>query len=312
LSTSLKWEKTTQSDARKKLENDQAIAVLVINKGFTEKLQKNVYNTTFAWLVKQKSLELQKIEPMVKGAFIQFAEIYRSLEKVPDRDGLIKEVIAQLQKEKKVEVKKQIIGLTKEDQQQKTMDRTVVGFSIMFLMFNLLFSAGVILEEKQAGTWGRLMVSPLTKVQLILGYFLAFFLLGWFQFAVLMLAGSLLFGVAWGNLLGIISFLSILILCFVGLGIMLATLVQTTQQQIVLGSMVIVITSMLGGIYWPLEVVSDWLQLVAKIVPQSWALDGLQLLMSGAAITQVALPLAVLGGFALVFFGVGLSRLKYS
>ena len=50
-----------------------------------------------------------------------------------------------------------------------------VGFAIMFMMFGLSGAASTILDERIGGTWGRLMVTPASKLQISLGYHLLIF-----------------------------------------------------------------------------------------------------------------------------------------
>jgi ABC-2 type transport system permease protein len=122
----------------------------------------------------------------------------------------------------------------------------------------------------------------------------------------------LLFGVSWGNLPGVILFASLMIIAFIGLGLMIGGFVKTSKQQQAIGSIMIVSTSMLGGVYWPLEIVGDFMQKIALIVPQYWAISGFQELMAAnAGLKDIWLQLLVLGGFALTFLSVGLTRIRY-
>ncbi|MGZ4135825.1 MAG: ABC transporter permease, partial [Tumebacillaceae bacterium] len=141
---------------------------------------------------------------------------------------------------------------------------------------------------------------------------LSFFLIGWIQFAILMVLSSLLFHVAWGNLTGLIVLVSALLLAVVGLGMFLAGLVKTTEQQSAIGSIIIVSTCMLGGVYWPLDIVSDTMRGIAQFVPQFWAMQGFtELVARGGGVADILGPVAVLLGFAAVFLVAGLSRVRY-
>ena len=87
---------------------------------------------------------------------------------------------------KGVKVEKQTIQ--KEDNNLVEVNLMFVGFAIMFMMFGLSGAASTILDERIGGTWSRLMITPAKKFQIGLGYLLAYFLMGWIQFAVLMAA----------------------------------------------------------------------------------------------------------------------------
>jgi len=157
-----------------------------------------------------------------------------------------------------------------------------------------------------------LMTTPTSKITILMGYLLAFFMIGWFQFGILMTISTFVFGVTWGNIWGVIIFASVLIIMFIGLGLMIGGFVKTVKQQQAIGSLIIISTSMLGGVYWPIDVVGDVLKKISYVTPQSWALSGFQELMVGNSnLFGVASQMAILVGFAVVFLGLGLKRLKY-
>jgi ABC-2 type transport system permease protein len=182
----------------------------------------------------------------------------------------------------------------------------------MFVMFSLLSVSGTILEARKNGVWFRLLSTPVSRAQVIGGYMLSFFLIGWIQFGILMLLSKWLFDVQWGNLLGLIVLVSALLLAVVGLGMFIAGFVKTTEQQSAIGSIVIVSTCMLGGVYWPLDIVSDTMRRIAEFVPQFWAMQGFtELVARGGGVGDILSSVAVLLGFALVFLVAGISRVRY-
>ncbi|WP_432362871.1 ABC transporter permease [Sporosarcina sp. UB5] len=186
------------------------------------------------------------------------------------------------------------------------------GFAIMFVMMMMLSMTGVLMEAKQTGIWSRLFVSPATRFEVLAGYFLSFFLVGWIQFLLLIVLSSALFGVKWGNPFGLLALITSLLLCVVGLGIAIAGFVKTAEQQNAIGTLVIISTCMLGGVYWPLNIVPEIMQKIANFVPQTWAMEGFTSLISdGGGIGNVIMPSLMLLGFAVLFLSVGLSRMKY-
>jgi ABC-2 type transport system permease protein len=186
------------------------------------------------------------------------------------------------------------------------------GFSILFVMIVMISVTGSLLEAKKSGVWYRMMATPSSRFQILAGYFLSFFLIGWVQFAVLMLSSSLFFGVHWGNLGALIVLVSALLLAIVGLGLFIAGFVKTTEQQAALGNIIVASTCMLGGVYWPLDIVPKVMQQIAQFVPQKWAMDGFtEIIARGGSLSDIMMPVTILLGFAVLFIGVGLSRIKY-
>ena len=141
-----------------------------------------------------------------------------------------------------------------DDQKLNNVTGRATGFSILFVMIVMLSATGTILKARQIGVWPRLLGAPVSKVQILTGYILSFFLIGWIQFGVLMILTHSLFDVQWGNLLGVIILVSVLLLAIIGLALLLASIVKTTEQQSALGNIVVISTCMISGLYWPVEI----------------------------------------------------------
>jgi ABC-2 type transport system permease protein len=68
---------------------------------------------------------------------------------------------------------------------------------------------------------------------------------------------------------------------------------------------------MLGGAYWPLDIVNPTMRLIANLTPVGWAMQGLtDIVVRSQGTTQALLPSLVLAGMATLFLVVGVSRLK--
>ncbi len=186
------------------------------------------------------------------------------------------------------------------------------GFSILFVMIVMLSATGTILKLRQMGVWSRLLETPTSKAQILGGYILSFFLIGWVQFGVLMILTNRLFDVQWGDMLGIIMLVSGLLLAVIGLALLVASIVKTADQQSALGNIVVISTCMISGLYWPIEIEPEWMQQIANFVPQTWAMRGFtELIVRGGTFIDITGEICILLLFAGVFFIIGLTRIRY-
>lgn len=177
-----------------------------------------------------------------------------------------------------------------------------LGFSIMFLMMNVLSGAGVILVEKNQGTWNRLKMTPISENHLFVGYGLGLFLVGWLQFLILMIVSTILFHVQWGNLLSFIIMTSLFLMSAISLGLFISQITKNFKQQQGIGSLLVVASSMLAGVFWPLEFVPETMQKAALFTPQYWALEGLKAAMFNAAtLFELKANILALVGFLATF-----------
>ncbi len=189
-----------------------------------------------------------------------------------------------------------------------------IGFTIMFVMMAISMAAGCVLEEREWGTWPRILAAPLEKGQLMAGYVLGYFGLGWFQLGILMLLQKLIFGTEFGSGWGLVALSSLLILCSVSLGMLMAVTVKTFQQQQTISAIVLNVTSMLGGLFFPIEMFSPALTKIAVLTPQFWARQGFVNLVLRGSNSWAALqkPLLILAAYSAVFFIIGWQRLRTS
>ncbi len=190
--------------------------------------------------------------------------------------------------------------------------RVAPGFSIMFVMIMIMSVTGTILEARSSGVWSRLLIAPASRFEIAAGYLLFFFIIGFIQFALLIVSTHYLFGVHWGDPLALLLLMVALLLAVVGMGLLIATLVKTVEQQAAIGNVVVVATCMISGVYWPLEIEPEFMQKIAQFLPQTWAMSGFtELLTNGGEVVDIIGNIGLLFGFAVLFLVIGMSRVKF-
>lgn len=194
------------------------------------------------------------------------------------------------------------------------MSHAAIGFALFFAMYTIVFGIGEILEEKRQGTWQRVLAMPVSGSQLLGGHMVGTFLLGFTQVVALIMAGKYLFGVNWGhNLPAVLLVVAAFVFCIACLGLLLTGLVRTDRQLQAVTPLLLVSTSMLGGVFWPLDIVnSKALLALSKVFPQTWAMRALEdLVMRGKSVESVFLPVGMLLLMGAVFFTLGLLKFKW-
>jgi ABC-2 type transport system permease protein len=194
----------------------------------------------------------------------------------------------------------------------------VVGFFAYFFVFIL---TGIsFLRERVGGTLERLLATPVSRSEIVLGYSLGFGFFATLQVAIVLafVLGRLgipalgpvpAFAIGLGvQTIGnpLIAYLLVLVLGLgaVSLGIFLSTFARTELQILQFIPIVIVPQGLLGGFFWPIDQLPSLLQPVARLLPVTYAIDGLrQVMIAGADLTsgQVLLDLGVLVGIAAFF-----------
>jgi ABC-2 type transport system permease protein len=199
-----------------------------------------------------------------------------------------------------------------------TFAPAIVGFFAYFFVYIL---TGVsFLRERTGGTLERLMATPVTRGEVVIGYTLGFGLFATIQVAVLMLwaLGSLQvpalgplppFSIGLGvavNGSPLLAFLVVVLLAVgaVSLGIFLSTFARTELQVIQFIPIVLVPQFLLSGVLFPVSSLPSILQPLVAIMPLNYAVDGLrQVFIRGAdlGVPALQLDLAVLAVVAAFF-----------
>ncbi len=304
-------EKVTYKEGKQKIENKKSSGIVIIPKDF----QKSVLDGKVESIQFQASADFtggtsveQVLASSLKKMEIEVSAA-RDFEKKSNTpwESMYKEIYTKIEP---VSIQKE--SISHDDQKLNNVTGRAAGFSILFVMIVMLSATGTILKARQFGVWSRLLGTSVSKVQILAGYILSFFLIGWIQFGVLMILTHSLFDVQWGNLLGVITLVSVLLLAVIGLALLLASIVKTTEQQSALGNIVVISTCMIGGLYWPIEIEPAWMQTAANFVPQTWAMRGFtELIVRGGTLADIGGYIGILILFAGVFFIISLTRIRY-
>jgi len=166
---------------------------------------------------------------------------------------------------------------------------TSPGFGVMFVMIGAFFTAVVLAEERETNILARLLTAPITKLVILTGKLFGVFCVSIIQFLFIIFFGQFVLRVNWGNsptavLLIAISFT----LSAVGLGTILSSIVKTSSQAGAFSVLISFTTSMLGGAWWPLEIMPKYLQNIGKLTPQYWAINGFnKIILRGFGINEI-------------------------
>jgi ABC-2 type transport system permease protein len=185
----------------------------------------------------------------------------------------------------------------------------------MTLMFALLFGgqSGLALQrERQNGVIGRLYGSPLGNLAVILGKILGTALMLMLQLTMMVVFSSLVLGLSWGNLLALAIAGTAFALMASAFGIFCAVFTSSATQLNATSVLFVCMSSALGGMWWPIDVVPDWMQSLARVLPTFWGIQGVQgVMLRGYGVLEVLPMVLILCGFAMFFILVSTKVLKY-
>jgi ABC-2 type transport system permease protein len=171
------------------------------------------------------------------------------------------------------------------------------------LFFSFLLTGISFLRERSQGTMERLMASPVSRLDIVIGYLFGFFIFALVQTLIILLFTIHVLDVNYyGDLWQIFVFQIVIIIGAVNLSIFTSTFVRNEFQMVQFIPLIILPQIFLCGVIWPVEQMpEDYLQWLSAILPLTYAVDGLRdIMLSSKNLIDVGLELAVLIGFAVV------------
>jgi ABC-type multidrug transport system permease subunit len=174
------------------------------------------------------------------------------------------------------------------------------GNLVMYLMMNLLvFGGATVAAERRNGVIKRLMVHPVTRLEIVTGKIYGLMLLGCVQILFFLTAGKFLCHVNLGANLPAVTLTLILLAWVAGsLGVLVGSLVAAHDRVNGICVLASLMMAALGGCWWPLEIGPPAFKTIALCLPTGWAMRALhQLISFGGDFSAVLTPLAVLLAF---------------
>jgi ABC-2 type transport system permease protein len=233
---------------------------------------------------------------------------------VLDYEGIAERVVATaLEQLRNPEVRASVTTVGSVKDEFDIFDQVVPGYAVMFAMFSVLGSAGAILEEKERGTFKRLLIVPLPKVALLGGKLVAQFLVGVVQIALMFAFGTLLFHVSLGDsILGLVLLTLATCWATTSLGLLLVAIIKSRKQIHPITTLIILGSSAIGGSWFPLFMMPKAVQQVARLTLVAWAMEGYnQLMILGGSLADVSVDIGVLILYGAACFAIGLRLFRF-
>jgi len=189
-----------------------------------------------------------------------------------------------------------------------TMDYVApVYIPFLALFFVFLLACVAFLRERSQGTMERLLATPATRLEMVLGYMLGLGLFALIQVAII------LFFTVWvlkihylGSLAVLFVIVAFLAIVGITMGILASVFARTEFQVIQFVPLLIIPQALLSGLFWPVEEMPNYLQPFAYVMPLTYANRALRdVMLKGWGLAEIWPNLLILLGFAALFIAAG-------
>jgi ABC-2 type transport system permease protein len=196
--------------------------------------------------------------------------------------------------------------------QPQTFDRVggpLVGIFPFVLMF--VITSITMLRERTTGTLERLMTLPITKLDLLLGYGLAFALVATVQALVTSIVAFGLLGLdIEGSAVAVVAFAVLNALLGMSLGLFASAFAQTEFQAVQFMPAFVLPQFLLCGLLVPRDQMAPLLEWISYALPLTWAVDGIQRAVEGGDTGRLLLDAAIVLGVTILALALGAATLR--
>jgi ABC-2 type transport system permease protein len=184
----------------------------------------------------------------------------------------------------------------------ETAPYIVPGIAAMLLLIvTTLTTAMGLAREREMGTLEQVLVTPVRPLWLLVGKMAPFVVIGIVDVALLLAAGTWLFGVPLRGSLPVVGVATLLyLMTTLGVGLLVSTVSRSQQQSFLGGFLFALPAILLSGVMTPIRSMPEWLQALTLVNPVRYFAEVMRTaLLRGGGFADLwfqLLALAVLGG----------------
>jgi ABC-2 type transport system permease protein len=190
----------------------------------------------------------------------------------------------------------------------------IVPGIIGMILSNILIvvTALAVVREREHGTLEQLIVTPLTRSEIMLGKIGPYVAVGFAQITAVLMVGFFLFHVPIrGNLGTLYALTSLFIVANLGMGLFVSTLAKTQAQSMQISFMILLPNVLLSGFMFPREGMPPFAREVGLVLPLTYYLEIVRaIVLKGTGVDGLWRQTLALAGFAVLFFSFATLRFR--
>lgn len=192
----------------------------------------------------------------------------------------------------------------------------LIGIAVQnYLTLSLSRFSGSLRESQLSGTLEAVLATPVHLPCFLMGSTAYSFVFNALRIFIYLALGSLLFDVHfnWARLPAALGIICLTIAAFSCLGIFSASFIMLFKRGDPVNWGFNVISWLLGGVYYPVNILPLWLQKVAFFIPMTHSLEALRLiLLTSQGLSSISKHLLVLGLWAVIGLPLSLLCFRYA
>ncbi|SDW27319.1 ABC-2 type transport system permease protein [Marininema mesophilum] len=292
-----KTKSTSLEQQVKEIKKGKLSSLLVIPKGFGEKVQsgKSPVNVKFY----RDSSSEDSVSP-IRAVLANISNGYHDRKLSAELMAVEKDAT----KVKKMMASPlQIRDIEENGKVGSPMAQFVPGYTVMFVFYIMITMVRRFFRERESGMIARLRSTPMKPLNYLIGMWVPALIMVLIQCTVLLTFGHVVYDLNLGDSLAIAAIVFCLAICGTGLGLALSLFVRGENQGLAFTQLIALGGAVIGGLWFPFDLLPSFAQVIGRFTPQYWAQKGFQdVMIRGAHLGDVEQTL----GFLLIIGVAGL------
>jgi ABC-2 type transport system permease protein len=290
---------STDKEIKDKVDSQDISMGFIIEKGFGDtlltdtvvpvKIIKNFDNGETVILEQKLSSELTAFMKVEKDSF-------DAAEKLGSKpEDLSSKILSGLSTDNKVGITDSDRILDRLGTTQRMTTNRLLGFLVMFIWFVIVQGLRTLIEEKENNTYYRILSTPVSYTRFLLSKVSAAYLFGILHVIVILYAGRYFLKISiLNNIIPISLVFGVYLFLLTGITLMIALFMKRHDNFTVTFGILITVTGILGGSFFPLDTAPGYIVTISKFTPEYWTLTILKDVINGKGLAQNFAPLGIL------------------
>lgn len=179
------------------------------------------------------------------------------------------------------------------------------AMAIFFLLFMVAFTSRSFFADQATGMVDRMRAAPIRPREILLGKALSVLVFGSVSLATIGVVTTYAFGAHWGNPLAAMLLGLSMVLAIVAVTALVIVVSRTPRQAEGISSVAVFALALLGGNFILLSSMPTFMQRLALLTPNGWAMRGFtDLATTTGGVSSILQPLGAILAFSIVVGGV--------
>lgn len=182
--------------------------------------------------------------------------------------------------------------------------------AVMLFIFSLLLTSIGIVKEKEIGTIEQVMVTPIRKIEFILGKTIPYIITGYVTMTIMLCVAFIVFDISIkGSVFLLYGLTGIYLLGNMGIALFISASASTQQQAMLTSFLILMPCVMLSGFMFPIKNMPDLVQYATCLNPMRWYLQVLRgIVMKGVGVDVLWPAVAAQASLAITFITLAWAR----